>query len=170
MKIALPCLLGLLLLSGCAQPDQNRYDSRDVGMNATVLFGKIISERQVQITGNDTGTGTLAGGVGGGVAGSLIGAGKGSVAGALVGAVAGGFLGNSVEQNAGNRMGIEYIIAFDNGTNQSIVQNAGKDDRVLVLGQRVMVQTQGSYRRVLPAPADTVAAPPPSPAAPPATP
>jgi outer membrane lipoprotein SlyB len=154
------CLIALALLPACGdEPSQNRYASRDVGMNTTVLFGTILSERQVQVTGEDSGAGALAGGAGGGVAGSLIGAGRGSVLGTLGGAIAGMFVGNEAEKSMGNRAGIEYIIALDNGANQSIVQNIAKDDAPLPAGSRVMVQTQGSYRRVLPATMVSPAAP-----------
>jgi outer membrane lipoprotein SlyB len=150
---ALLCLMMAATLAGCGeQPTQNRYDSRDVGMNATVLFGTVLSERQVQVTGEDSGNGALIGGIGGGVAGSVIGAGNGSILTALGGALIGIFAGNEVEKNMGNRVGIEYIIAMETGANQSIVQNIGKDDAPIAVGSRVMVQTQGSYRRVLPAP------------------
>ena len=146
------CLVMVALLAACGEPpSQDRYDSRDVGMNATVLFGTVLSERQVQVTGQDTGNGALIGGVGGGVAGSVIGAGNGSILTALGGALIGMYAGNKAEKGMGNRVGIEYIIALENGWNQSIVQNIAKDDVPIAVGTRVMVQTQGSYRRVLPA-------------------
>ncbi len=152
MKPFFAYLLAFALLAACTeQPSQNRYDSRDVGMNGTVLFGTLLSQRPVKITGEDTGAGALAGGVGGGVAGSLIGAGNGSVLGALAGAIAGIFIGNEAEKSMGNRNGVEYIIALDNGTNQSIVQNIAADDTPLQNGMRVMIETQGKYHRVLPA-------------------
>lgn len=148
---ATSCLI-MTLLFACSEPaSQNRYDAKDVGMNATVVFGTILSLRQVQVNKQDTGTGAIVGGAGGAVGGSLLGEGKGSILGALGGAIVGLFVGNEAEKELGKSTGIEYIIALDNGTNQSIVQNIAKDDKPLMVGERVMVQTQGTYRRVLPA-------------------
>ncbi len=141
-----------LTLSACAKPPgQSQYNASEVGKSTLVEFGTIITTREVGITGKNSGSGALLGaGIGGG-AGSYAGGGSGqvwtTVGGALVGAVAG----SAAEQAAANRKGIEYVITTEKGKTMSVSQNLNEGDTVLQPGARVMVQTSGSYQRVLPA-------------------
>jgi outer membrane lipoprotein SlyB len=143
--------LSLFTLTGCQHPGQNTYGYQDVGQNAVVKFGTVIREREVDITGKNTGTGAGVGAVGGAVAGSFVGRGGGSLAGLLAGAVIGGVTGAVAEQAMADHKGIEYVITEEDGQTVTIVQNANKDEQPLKKGQRVMVQTSGTYQRVLPA-------------------
>ena len=70
MKKTLTLLLAVSLLTGCTQPGQNRYGYQDVGQSATVTFGTVITEREVDITGQNTGVGATAGARGGALGGS----------------------------------------------------------------------------------------------------
>lgn len=141
----------LLTLTACNPPSQNRYGYQDVGQNAIVVFGTVVSERPVDITGKNTGVGAGVGVGGGALAGSLLGHGGGSIAGMLAGAVIGGVAGAVAEQSLADTKGIEYVITEANGQTVSIVQNIAKDDKPIKVGHRVMVQTGIGYQRVLPA-------------------
>ncbi len=151
--IATATSLGLaaILLTSCAQgPSQNNYNAAEVGHAAQIIFGKVISMRNVNVTGEKSGVGTVGGGVGGAVLGSTIGQGSGSVASAIVGGLIGAVAGSAGEQALSDTTGIEYIVAEDNGPTITVVQSIAKDYQPIVLGQHVMVQTSGKYQRLLP--------------------
>lgn len=137
-------------LSACAQPTQNNYGDADVGHTAVIAYGFVKSERQVDITGKNSGAGAGVGALAGGLAGSTIGRGNGSIIGILGGAIIGGIAGAAAEQSLKDRQGIEYIIKFQNGNTESIVQNVAKSDRPVEVGACVMVQFGTNYQRVLP--------------------
>lgn len=156
MRLIVSLALIPLLLSACAQSSQSQYSDQDVGHNALILFGTVISERPVDIKGTNSGAGAGVGVLAGGLAGSTLGRGNGSVIGLLGGMVIGGITGAITEQSLKDRQGIEYIVHFPvNGTTQSIVQNIAKKDTPIAEGECVMVQMNGTYQRVLPAPDDT---------------
>ncbi len=140
-----------LSLSACQRPGQGRYGEADVGQAATVEFGTVISMKQVDITGRNTGAGALIGGATGLGAGSYIGSGSGRAWGQGGGMLAGMLVGALVEQALSDHKGVEYIITFTDGKTRSIVQHLVEGDAPIGVGQRVMVQTQGQYQRVMPA-------------------
>lgn len=144
-------LLTLAGLTGCVTDGQNTYSEADVGRETQVEFGRIVRAREVKVQGQNTGTGSVVGATAGGLAGSAIGKGDGSVAGIIGGVVIGAIIGGVAEQQARNRKGIEYTITKRSGKTVTIVQNIQKDDTPLRKGDRVMIQTTGSYMRVLPA-------------------
>lgn len=149
-KLILSCLI-LITLGGCANPGQHEYSHKDVGKSTLVEFGTVIASREVHITGENTGAGALLGaGVGGG-AGSYIGGGTGNIWAIAGGALLGGIAGAVTEQNISNRNGIEYTITKENGQTLTIVQNKEENEVLLPVGSRVIVQTSGTYQRVLPA-------------------
>lgn len=151
MKQQIAAILVLTTLTACAQPGQNRYDWQDVGKDVTVEFGRVISERQVDITGKNTGVGAGAGMAGGALAGSMIGHGDGTIGGMIAGIVIAGVAGAVAEQAIADHKGIEYTITEHGGKTVTIVQNFAQGDPEIKVGQRVMVQTSGVYHRVLPA-------------------
>lgn len=151
MKKSLACLLSLTMLTGCNHPSQNRYGYQDVGQATVVEFGTVISERPVDITGQNTGIGATTGALGGAIGGSYIGNGGGSLAGMLAGAVIAGVAGHMAEQAISDHTGIEYVITTTKGVTLTIVQNYVAGDPSIKPGQRVMIQTSGMYQRVLPA-------------------
>jgi outer membrane lipoprotein SlyB len=153
--------LALVMLASCANPSQNTYNDIDVGHNAIILFGTVVSARQVDIKGTNTGGGAGVGALAGGVAGSTIGNGNGSIIGLLGGAIIGGVAVAMTEQALKDRQGIEYIITFaQTGQTQSIVQNIAKTDQPIAEGECVMVQMNGHYQRVLAAKDDSQCEPP----------
>lgn len=140
------------ILAGCAkQPGQNQYGYQDVGQTALVEFGTVVNAREVGITGRNTGAGALLGAGAGAGAGAYVGNGSGNAWAIAGGAIAGAVAGAAIEQAAADCTGIEYTITKENGQTVTIVQNQNKEDRVFQAGERVMVQTSGSYQRVLPA-------------------
>jgi outer membrane lipoprotein SlyB len=141
----------LACLTACTQPGQNRYGYQDVGRNTIVEFGTVISEREVDITGQNTGLGATAGALGGGLGGAYIGQGGGSLGAMLAGAVIAGVAGHMAEQAVSDHKGIEYVITTEKGATMTLVQNLNKDEAPIKPGHRVMVQTGGAYQRVLPA-------------------
>jgi outer membrane lipoprotein SlyB len=153
MKHATMTVLACLLLAtGCAkQQSQTQYKQNEVGRQTQTEFGTIITTREVGITGENTGVGGLVGaGVGAG-AGSYAGKGSGNVWAIAGGALAGAAIGALAEQAHSDGKGIEYVITTESGKTITVVQNLAADDVVLQAGQRAMVQTTGSYQRVLPA-------------------
>lgn len=150
--IAVTALAVVSTMGGCARnQSQNVYRYDEVGQATAVSFGTVISSRQVDIVGKNTGAGALVGAAAGAGAGSYVGNGSGSVwaagAGLLVGAIAGA----AAEQAAADRTGIEYIVTLETGVTLTVTQDIGKSETVIPAGTRVMVQNTGGYQRVLPA-------------------
>ena len=145
-------LTAVLLLAACAkQPGQHQYGHGEVGKSTLVEFATIVNVREVGITGKNSGGGALVGaGVGAG-AGSYAGGGSGSAWATAGGALAGAIIGAAAEQEAADRKGTEYTLVTDKGKPMTVVQNVNPEDQILRKGDRVMVQTSGSYQRVLPA-------------------
>jgi len=137
-------VLMLASLTGCANLDgQNRYSVSDVGHSTAMEFGTVIAVREVEVTGENSGTG------------KVLGAGVGALAGSndpvtmIAGAIIGGVAGHFAEQAVADNTGIEYTITKSDGKTMSIVQNQKKEDTVFAVGKRVMIQTSGHYQRVL---------------------
>lgn len=106
----------VLALSGCGRDMQGDVYSSDTSVGK-VVYGTVVSARQITITdkenNKDAGVGAIAGGVAGGVAGSTVGKGRGSLLGAVGGALAGGILGNLAESELSKQSGFEYIVQLD---------------------------------------------------------
>ncbi len=139
------------VLAGCANlPGQNRYGYQDVGQVTEVEFGKVIAVRKVDITGQNSGVGAATGATAGAFAGANVGSGNGSLGAALAGVVIGAVAGHMAEQAMADHQGIEYVIRLKNKHTITVVQNVKADDVVLKKGDKCMVQTSGTYQRVLP--------------------
>lgn len=145
------CLGFVLMLGGCVTSGQSRYNYDEVGKASVVHFGTVLAVRTIDITGKNTGTGALVGGTTGGLVGTQIGQGNGGIAGVVGGIVLGAIAGAVAEQALANHSGLEYTIVLENGKVVTVAQEQEKDDRVFKNGDRVMVQSSGSYQRVLPA-------------------
>lgn len=153
-KLLISAAAGMCLsvgLSGCATQGQSRYSFQDVGRASVVEFGTVVASRQVDIRGQNTGVGGVVGGTAGGLAMSNVGQGSGNVAAILGGVLVGAAIGAMAEQAASDRVGIEYTITLANGKTITIVQEQASGDRVFGPSERVMVQANGTYQRVLPA-------------------
>lgn len=145
-------ITALCSLAACATPSgQSQYQHNEVGVSTIVQFATVIDVRPIDITGQNSGGGALAGGALGATAGSSAGSGSGQVAAMIGGAVVGAIAGHAAEQGLANSKGYEYTLVTENGTPMTVAQNHNKNDRVLQKNERVIVQTSGSYQRVLPA-------------------
>lgn len=145
-KVWIPAsLIAALLLSGCANRSVNDVSVEDAGQSYKVKFGTVLEQHPVNIRSKgDAATG----------GGALLGAGAGAVAGnsgnaVLAGAVIGGILGAIAHNAAETNNGIEYTIAFADGTTQIIAQLQLKTDQVFQAGAPVMVQFGANINRVL---------------------
>ena len=83
--------------------------------------------------------------------GAEIGSGTGSIAAAGIGIVVGALVGSALEQAIRNRGGVEYTVVLENGKTLTVAQNVSPQDTIHHVGDRVMVQINGNYQRVLPA-------------------
>jgi outer membrane lipoprotein SlyB len=146
-KLVVAAVAAVLMLSGCAHPDQNTYNAKDVGQPTTVEFGTVLQSRKIDIIGENTGVGAGVGAAGGGLLGAA-GSG-GSVGWTLGSALLGGVAGAVGEQAMNDRTGVEYTITLKNKKTIVVAQNQGKNDQIFGSGAHVMVQTRGSYQRVL---------------------
>lgn len=140
-------LLLPLLLGACVNKSVNDVALGDAGQAYKVKFGTILDVHSVNIRSkpdNAIGGGALLGGG----AGYALGRNETStVEGILAGAVAGAV----VHQMAETENGVEYTIAFSDGTTQIIDEALTKDGGVFKPGDAVMVQFGASQNRVLPA-------------------
>lgn len=153
MKLVVVAMSCALALAGCAQrPSQNVYRYDEVGRTVAVSFGSIVSVREVDITGKNTGAGAVVGATAGAVGGSQVGQGfAGPALAGLAGAVVGAAIGAAIEQAAADRKGLEYIVVLESGVAMTVVQDVGEGEVMLKPGDRVIVQNSGGYQRVLPA-------------------
>ncbi len=127
------------LLCACAAPNisPQAYSSGAVGQVNRTVSGKVVSAREIAVSGT-TGTGSNSGAAIGAVAGSSLGSnGRDNLAGAIAGAVIGGIAGASVEANATKQIGMEYVIETSNGSLITIAQGKeplfNQGDKVLIL-------------------------------------
>lgn len=150
MKSKFLVVLMAFSLAGCVTNGQSRYNYDQVGRASVVEFGTVLASRPIDITGKNTGAGSVIGGTTGGLIGTQIGQGNGGIAGVVGGVIVGAVIGGLAEQAAANRTGIEYTVVLQNGKVLTLAQEQQAGDRVFENGERVMVQANGSYQRVLP--------------------
>ena len=138
-------------LTACETPGQNVYDYREAGQSVIVEFGTVVDARPIKIKGPNTGVGAVAGAGAGAGIGSQIGSGDGTVAAVAGGILVGAIAGAVAEQALQDKTGIDYTIVLESGKTITVPQYFKKDEPVIQTNDRVMVQTSGSYQRVLPA-------------------
>lgn len=110
------------------------------------MKGKIISMREVNVSGGQSGVGAGAGAAAGAVAGSNIGGTtRNNVLGAIGGAVVGGIAGATVEQAATAGKAVEFIVQQENEQSIAVVQT---NEDFLAVGDRVMVLRSDRVRIV----------------------
>lgn len=149
--LLIPAMCASLFLSACETASQDVYDYREAGRSVIVEFGTVVDVRPIKIKGPNSGAGAVAGAVAGGAIGSNVGAGDGQGAAMIVGAVVGLAAGGLAEQALQDKVGRDFTIVLQNGKTITVSQYFKKEEPVIKNGQRVMVQTSGSYQRVLPA-------------------
>lgn len=134
-----------LPMSACVNKSVNDVAVGDAGQAFTVKFGTVIEAHQVNIKG-DPQLGASAGALAGGGVGYVAGHNSGStLGGALAGALAGAIIQNIAESNNG----MEYTIAFADGSVHVIDQAQKDGDPVFAAGSPVMVQFGATRNRVL---------------------
>jgi outer membrane lipoprotein SlyB len=135
-----------LMAAGCmTNRGVNDISADDAGQASKVKFGTVIAAHPVNIRSSpDVGVG----------AGALVGAGAGAgighsnastLEGMLAGAIAGAVVQNALE--TGN--GIEYTIAFADGSTQILDQLQGPGDPVFKPGAAVMVEFGPTKHKIL---------------------
>ena len=143
-------IMASLVLAGC-YPTQSRYGYDEVGQIQVVKFGTVVQVRDIDITGGNSGAGGLGGAALGGTIGSRGASPSSAFSGAVVGGLVGGAIGSGIEQIVRNRGGVEYTVTLENGKTITTAQNNSSKDVFHNIGDRVMVQINGHYQRVLPA-------------------
>jgi outer membrane lipoprotein SlyB len=147
----LASLLAATMLAGCvANPSQNRYSYKEVGQSAVLDFATVVSVRPIDIQGKNTGAGAVAGGTAGALGANGIGEGNGQAAAMIGGAVIGAIAGGVIEQQLANQKGYLYIVVTEHKDTKRITQYQNPDDVVFRKGDRVMIETKGTYQRLLP--------------------
>tara|TARA_B100000902_G_C27294149_1_gene908914 strand:+ start:342 stop:806 length:465 start_codon:yes stop_codon:yes gene_type:complete len=127
MKNIITFLAINLLMLSCAntslQPDTYERDAAQRVSN--VLYGEIVSLKQVKIEG-DTKSGTIVGGLVGAAAGSGVSDSKPeSEIGAVLGGAIGATLGGNLSKNIRAVDGVQLTINMDDGRTISLVQEVG---------------------------------------------
>ena len=137
----------LFLLYSCSFSTQSRYNYSEVGKIQVANYGTVVKVRDIDIVSNTS----VAGGLIGGVGGLQVGSGGGQVVAGVTGAVGGALVGSALEQAIRNRGGVEYTVVLRNGKTLTVAQNISEKDVLLKKGDRVIVQINSEYQRVLPA-------------------
>ena len=139
-------LLMVLVFSGCSLHSGSTYERSEMGSPEYFKKGVILSVREVEIKGTESGVGAAAGATAGGLAGSTLGGNTATRAlGALGGAVVGGLVGHATENLITGGMASEFIIQPDKGEPYAIVQ---VNDQELKAGERVLIMDSGKVRIV----------------------
>ena len=124
-----------LLVAGCSTTSMTTYYVGQPYLEVTE--GRVVASRVVGIAGPPPEAGPVTGGMVGGVLGPL---------GGLVGAG----LGYLIERwMSGDREGIEYVVAMDDGHVVTIVQDRGDSEPPLPEGTPVLVETDALSSRVV---------------------
>ena len=131
----------------------NIVHSSDMNLLSALEFAvEVLAVREIDIIGKNTGVGAAAGAAPGGVAGNQFGRSGGNLAATLGGVLAGLAVGAVAEQAIKDRKGLEYTLVLESGVAMTVTQELpGPDERMLAVGERVIVQNTGGYQRVLPA-------------------
>jgi outer membrane lipoprotein SlyB len=142
-------ITALLFLGGCDFAAQSRYKYSEVGQIQNAEFGTVIGVRDIDIIAESSSSGGIIGGVAGAVGGAHLGGGSGSLVTLVAGAVIGANAFAALEQAVRNRGGIEYIVVLRNGKTITVAQNVAPKDVIHNVNDRVLVQINGEYHRVL---------------------
>ena len=135
-----------LIFTGCSLHSGSRYDLSELGSPEYFKKGVILSVRDVEIKGTESGVGAIAGATAGGLAGSSLGGNTATRAlGALGGAVVGGLVGHGAEEIITSGNASEFIIQPLEGEPYSIVQ---VNDEKLKVGDKVLILDSGKLRIV----------------------
>ena len=139
-------IMGLFVLGCAPRQTASTYSPQQMGRAATVMKGKIISMREVNVSGSQSGIGATTGAAAGAVAGSNVGGStRSNILGAIGGAVVGGIAGATVEQAATEGKAVEFIIQQENGQSIAVVHT---NEESLAVGDPVMILRSDRVRIV----------------------
>jgi outer membrane lipoprotein SlyB len=145
------------ILQACAFQSGATYSPSETGTVMRVESAKVVSSRQVLISGLDNeqaaGWGTAVGAtLGGAAAYGITGANNpAGVAVTIIAAVVGGLAGLAAEERRETRSGIEYILRDQNGGMIAVVQSLGKGEEIQRPGSDVsLIHGSRGYVRVVP--------------------
>ena len=145
-KNIIATLLLVGIFYGCSLHSGSTYERGEMGAPASFKKGVILSVRDVQIKGTESGAGAAAGAVAGGLAGSTLGGSTATRAlGGLGGAVIGGIVGHTTENLITGGDASEFIVQPDAGEPYAIVQ---VNDEELKAGERILIIESGKLRIV----------------------
>ena len=137
----------MLLVSACSKTQsQSQYASDEVGQPVTIEYAEVFNVRPVDITGRTSSAVSTSSPVGASVGG------VGGAAGAYMGNEIGSIWGSSVgvaEQAAADKKGYEYTIVTEGHVTKTLVQYQNPEDVVFKPGDLVMLQSTGSFHRLL---------------------
>lgn len=150
MKKILLMTTCIIFMSGCARNNgQTQYMAGEAGQAVNVKIATIIAVKKIKIQQKPTGAGAVGGLTGGAIAGAQLGKGDGQLATAIGGMIVGALIGAAIENEIQNEEGYQYTLRV-NGTTKIIVQNKSEGDVVFKKNDKVLLQTEGSYQRILP--------------------
>ena len=139
-------IFAILIISGCSLHSGSTYERTELGSPQYFKKGVILSVREVEVKGTESGVGAATGAAVGGLAGSSLGGSTATKAlAALGGAVVGGLLGNATENVITGGTASEFIIQPDKGEPYAVVQ---VNDEDLKAGERILIMESGNLRIV----------------------
>lgn len=142
--IAVGMMAASAMLAGCASTSNQPIGGTAPASAYSSAYGTVDSIQVVQTSsGNGSGLGTVAGGVVGGALGNQVGEGRGRTAATVAGAIGGAMVGNQMERNATGHQLYQIGVRLDNGSYQTIQQDAIGD---LQVGSRVRIENGRAYR------------------------
>ncbi len=134
----------ILFFAGCSLHSGSTYERGEMGQPQFFSKGVILSVRDVNVKGTQSGVGAIAGATAGGLAGSKIGGDPvTSAIGAVGGAVVGGLAGAKTEEVVMGGSASEFIIQPDSGEPFSVVQT---NEEELQAGERVLILDSDKMR------------------------
>lgn len=127
-----------LSLSACEATNTGKtYSQKQLGATSSVETGTVVSTREVNVAGSNTGVGTVVGAGAGAVAGSALGhKTRTNILGAIGGAVLGGVIGHGVEDIATRGKATEFVVQRADGSTFAVVQT---NEDNLQPGERVLI-------------------------------
>lgn len=143
-----------LLLSACSYRSGTTYSPDEAGVAMQVSSARVVSAREVNISGLDNreaaGWGTAIGaGLAGTAAYGLSGADNpAGVAITVIAAIVGGLVGLAAEEYRETRRGAEYVLDREGGQTVAIVQSLGGNEAIFPAGTQVSLikGSRGFYR------------------------
>ena len=138
-----------MLGAGCGQSFAGDSYSRGEARTGQASRNAVITEiHWVEIEGTSGTLGAIGGGLLGAAAGTGIGGGSGRRMATVAGGIGGAVAGSAIEGAVTKKKALEIMVQYENGKEEVIVQEPGKDN--FRVGQQVRVVGNGATARVRP--------------------